>query len=100
MNCGTVKNNAQKGLQAQVGMKSAGNGGIAQGGLQMLHVHGFLAAPLGTGHMAESGADQHEGRIAIRENAHHRVRWRISRLSRSITLLVRMRVQCSYGNSQ
>lgn len=63
MNCGTVKNNAQKGLQAQVGMKSAGNGGIAQGGLQMLHVHGFLAAPLGTGHMAESGADQHEGSV-------------------------------------
>ena len=28
-------------------------------GLQVLHVHVFLAAPLGSGHMAESGAHQH-----------------------------------------
>ena len=37
----------------------------------MLHIHVLAVAPLGTGHMAEPGADQHEGRIAIRETAHH-----------------------------
>ena len=67
---GTVKKNAQKGLQVQDRMKSASNGGVFKGSLQMLHVHVFLVAPLGTGHMAESGTDQHEGRIAIRESAH------------------------------
>ena len=68
------------GLQAHVKMESASDGGIPEGGLQMLHIHVLAAALLGTGHMAEPGADQHEGRI--------------SRLRRSITLLVRMRVQC------
>lgn len=71
MNPGTFKNNAQKGMQAQDRMKSASDGGVPEGGLQMLHVHVFLAAPLGAGHMAESGTDQHEGRIAIGESAHH-----------------------------
>ena len=33
----------------------------------MLHIHVFLAAPLGTGHMSQAGADQHEGRIAVEE---------------------------------
>lgn len=37
----------------------------------MLHIHVFLAAPLGTGHMAQPGTDQHEGRVAIWETAHH-----------------------------
>ena len=37
----------------------------------MLHVHVLLAAPLGTGHMAQPGTDQHEGGIAVREAAHH-----------------------------
>ena len=37
----------------------------------MLHVHVLLAAPLGAGHMAQPGTDQHEGGIAIREAAHH-----------------------------
>lgn len=68
---GTVKNYAQKGLHAQVRMKSAGNGGTVEGSLQMLHVHILLVAPLGAGHMAEPGTDQHEGRVAIRESAHH-----------------------------
>ena len=34
----------------------------------MLHVHILLIASLGAGHMAQ---DQHKGRIAIREGAHH-----------------------------
>ena len=58
-------------MQAQDRMKSASDRGVAEGGLQMLHVHIFLVAPLGAGHMAESITDQHEGRIAIGESAHH-----------------------------
>ena len=37
----------------------------------MLHIHVFLVAPLGAGHMAQSGTDQHEGRVAVREGLHH-----------------------------
>ena len=37
----------------------------------MLHIHVLLVAPLGAGHMAQPGTDQHEGRVAIREAAHH-----------------------------
>ena len=58
---GTVKKYAQKGLQAQVRMKSAGNGGVVEGSLQMLHIHVLFVAPLGAGHMTESGTDQHRG---------------------------------------
>ena len=39
--------------------------------LEMLHVHVFLAAPLGARHMAEPGADQHQGGVAIGECPHH-----------------------------
>ena len=52
-------------------MKSASNGGIFKGGLQVLHVHVLLVAPLGAGHMAQPGTDQHKGGIAVRETAHH-----------------------------
>ena len=52
-------------------MKSAGNGGVVQNCLQVLHVHVFLAAPLGARHMAKSGADQHQGRVSVRERLHH-----------------------------
>ena len=52
-------------------MKSASNGGILKGGLQVLHVHVLLVAPLGARNMAQPGADQHEGRIAVREAANH-----------------------------
>ena len=54
-------------------MKSASNGGILKGRLQVLYVHVLLVAPLGAGHMAqpEPGTDQHEGRVAVRETAHH-----------------------------
>ena len=37
----------------------------------MLHVHVLLVAPLGAGHMAQPGTDQHKGGIAVRETAHH-----------------------------
>ena len=33
-------------------MKSAGNRGVVQSRLQVLHVHVFLAAPLGARHVA------------------------------------------------
>ena len=50
-------------------MKSAGNGDVLNGSLQVLHIHVFLVAPLCTGHMAQPGTDQHEGRVAVREAA-------------------------------
>ena len=37
----------------------------------MLHVHVLLVTPLGTSHMAQSGTDQHESRIAVRETANY-----------------------------
>ena len=37
----------------------------------MLHVHVLLVAPLGTGHMAQSGTNQHESRVAVWETAHY-----------------------------
>ena len=49
----------------------AGNGGVVQSCRQMLHVHVFLAAPLGACHVAKSGADQHQGGVAVRERPHH-----------------------------
>ena len=52
-------------------MKSAGNGGVLKGNLQMLHVHVLLVAPLGAGYMAQPGTDQHQGRVAVRETARH-----------------------------
>ena len=52
-------------------MKSAGNGDVVQSRLQVLHVHVFLVAPLGARHMAEPGADQHQGGVAIGERPHH-----------------------------
>ena len=52
-------------------MKSASNGGVLQGSLQVLHVHVHLVAPLGAGHMAQPGTDQHEGGVAVWETAHY-----------------------------
>ena len=52
-------------------MKSAGNEGVVQSRLQVLHIHVFLAAPLGTCHMAKADADQHQGGVAIGEGPHH-----------------------------
>ena len=52
-------------------MKSAGNRGVVQNCLQVLHIHVFLVAPLSTSHVAEPGADQHQGGISIRKRSHH-----------------------------
>ena len=52
-------------------MKSAGNGGILKGILQVLHIHILFVAPLGACHMAQPCTDQHQGRVTIRETAHH-----------------------------
>ena len=52
-------------------MRSAGNRGVVHDRLQMLHVHVFLAAPLGARHVAQPGADRHQGGVAIGECPHH-----------------------------
>lgn len=39
----------------------------------MLHIHVLFVAPLGTGHIAELFADQHEGRVAIQESPSRRL---------------------------
>ena len=52
-------------------MKSASNGGVLNGSLQVLHVHVLLVAPLGAGHMAQPGTDQHKGRVAVWETAYY-----------------------------
>ena len=52
-------------------MKSASNGDVLNGRLRVLHVHVLFVAPLGTSYMAQSGTDQHEGRVAVRETAYH-----------------------------
>ena len=52
-------------------MKSAGNRGVVHDRLQVLHVHVFLAAPLGARHMAEPGADQHQRRVPVRKCSDH-----------------------------
>ena len=49
----------------------ASNGGVLNSGLQGLHAHILLVAPLGVGHMAQLSTDQHEGGVAVRETAHH-----------------------------
>ena len=37
----------------------------------MLHIHVLLVAPLGASHVAQPGADQHKGRVAVRESTHY-----------------------------
>ena len=49
---GPVKIYAQNCLQVPADLKSAGNRGVVQSRLQVLHVHVFLVAPLGTCHVA------------------------------------------------
>ena len=52
-------------------MKSASNGGVLNGSLQVLHIHVLFVAPLGAGHMAQPGTDQHQSRVTVRETTHH-----------------------------
>ena len=52
-------------------MKSAGNRSVVHGRLQALHVHVFLAAPLGACHMAQPRTGQHQSRVAIGKCPHH-----------------------------
>ena len=49
---GSVKIYAQIYLQAPADLKSAGNRGVVQSRLQVLHVHVLLVAPLGARHVA------------------------------------------------
>ena len=64
---GPVKIYAQNCLQAPADLKSAGNRGVVQSRLQVLHIHVFFAAQLGTRHVAKPRADQHQGGVAVRE---------------------------------
>ena len=52
-------------------MKSANNGDVLKGRLQVLHVHVLLDAPLGASHIAQPGTGQHQGRVSVRERSHH-----------------------------
>ena len=49
---GAVKIYAQNCLQTPADLKSAGNRGVVQSRLQVLHIHVFLAAPLRPCHVA------------------------------------------------
>ena len=59
----------------------------------------FFPAPLGSGNMTQSGAYQHQSRMAIGKVPTTRVLRRISRFRRSMALLVRIFCQCSGGKS-
>ena len=48
-------------------IQSAGGGDVLAEHLQILHIHVSLAAPLGACRMVQPGADQHEGRVAVRK---------------------------------
>ena len=52
-------------------MKSAGNRGVVQSRLQVLHIHVFFIVPLGTSHAAKPCADQHQDRVPVRKCSHH-----------------------------
>ena len=52
-------------------MKSASNGSILNGSLQVFHIHVLLVTPLGAGHMAQPGTDQHQCRVTVRKTAHY-----------------------------
>ena len=65
--------------------------GVVQSCLQMLHVHVFLAAPLGARRVAKSGADQHQGRVPVRERPQH------ARASADGSLGSAARSRCWYG---
>ena len=54
---GSVKYFSQKSLRCLARAKSASNGGVLQGDLQVLHVHVLLVAPLSTSYMTQSGTD-------------------------------------------
>ena len=47
------------------------NRGIAQSYLQVLHVHVFLFAPLSACDIAQAGADEHQGGVAVGEGSHN-----------------------------
>ena len=56
-NLGSVKYFSQKSLRGLARTKSASNGGVLRGDLQVLHVHVLLVAPLSTGYMTQSGTN-------------------------------------------
>ena len=52
-------------------IQSAGGRDVLAEHLQMFHAHVLFTAPLSSGHVPQPGADQHQGRVAIREGSHH-----------------------------
>ena len=81
-------------------MKSAGNRGIVQSRLQVLHVHLFLVAPLGARHMAQPRADQHQGGVTVREGPHYAGTAADLTVQPLDHIVGANAVQCSLGKSQ
>ena len=75
-------------------------GGIAESGLQVPHVHVLLVTPLGAYDMAQAGVDEYQGGVAIGEGTHNPGAPADLAVQASMTLFVRIRVQCSGGKSQ
>ena len=97
---GPVKIYAQMYLQAPADLKSAGNGSSSKATFKCFMFMYFLQphwVPATWCSLAQTSirAEFPSGNVPST-----RVHRRISRFSRSITLLVRMRVQCSLGKSQ
>jgi hypothetical protein len=63
----------------------------------MFHAHVALRATSSAGDMAEPCADQHQGGVAVWESANDAGSRRISRFSRSMTLIVRIFCQWAQG---
>ena len=64
---------------------------MAEGCLRMLHVHVFLVVPLNACDMAQAGADEHQGGVAVGEGAHRRGALRIWLFRCSMTMFARLR---------
>ena len=67
--------------------------------VESLHAHVALCAPGRDDHMAQSGTDQHQRRMTVREGPTTFVLLRISWLINSSTLVVLSFVQCEAGKS-
>ena len=74
-------------------MTSAGNEGVVQSRLQVLHIHIFLAAPLDARHVAQPCADQHHQKYSIRQ-------CRVHTIPRSKRCEHQHQVHQRYGQSQ
>ena len=84
----------------QLRKELSGNRGIAESGLQMLHVHVLLLPHWVPATWCRRAQTSIRTELPSGKVPTTRVRLRISRLRRSMTLFVRIRVQCPEGKSQ